>query len=198
MKNLRLLCLSVFLLPSCAINKNVQYYSNGNKKYQEKIEKNHFTDKRTWWFENGQKEAEAYYDKEGVLIRIARWDSTGNLLVNNNLRPKEEKTDLSYLQWDNQDSVSMVFLSPGAGSLPSENDTITLHYIGYFEDGRQFDNSYDRKKPLSFVVGNNYLLKSFAESIKQFKEGQQGFIRIPPLGMPMETSQQAIYLLVRL
>lgn len=82
--------------------------------------------------------------------------------------------------WDITDSISISYSGAGLGNHPSKGDTITLHYIGYFENGEQFDNSFDRQEPLSFTVGSNYLLKAFAKAIGTFKQGQQGYIKIPP------------------
>ncbi len=159
------------------------YFENGNKKYEEEKKDGHFVGKRIWWYENGEKKSAGYYNKQGVLIRSKQWDSTGTLIIDHDFKKwqnEKGKTDLSHVNWDVVDSICISYTGVGLGNQPSKGDTVTLHYIGYFENGEQFDNSFDRQEPLSFTVGSNYLLKSFAKAIATFKRGQQGYIKIPP------------------
>ena len=47
----------------------------------------------------------------------------------------------------------------------TEGQTVNVHYIGTFDDGTEFDNSYPRGEPISFQVGSNQLIKGFDQAI---------------------------------
>ena len=55
-----------------------------------------------------------------------------------------------------------------------------VHYVGKLLDGRQFDSSYDRGKPLDFIVGIGQVIKGWDEGITQLKKGQKAVLTCPP------------------
>jgi len=68
----------------------------------------------------------------------------------------------------------------GAGKKPEPNKKVTVHYKGYLEDGTVFDNSYDRKQPIEFVLGAGRVIKGWDEGIQLFNVGGSGTLKIPP------------------
>lgn len=183
MKSIVILIFSVLLTISCLAQKHVDYFDNGQKKYQENKKDGHFIGKRIWWYDNGQKKSEASYDKEGVLVANKQWSKDGKLTLYDNYKEQQReagKTDLSHIEWKYTDKIGFDYENEGTENLPSHGDTIIINYIGYFDNGEQFDNSYNRDQPLEFIIGNNYMLPSFANSVAKFKEGQKGYIKIPP------------------
>lgn len=46
-----------------------------------------------------------------------------------------------------------------------------VHYTGRLADGTKFDSSYDRGKPLDFIVGVGQVIKGWDEGIVQLKKG---------------------------
>jgi FKBP-type peptidyl-prolyl cis-trans isomerase len=57
---------------------------------------------------------------------------------------------------------------------------VLVHYVGKLLDGRQFDSSYDRGKPLDFIVGIGQVIKGWDEGITQLKKGQKAVLTCPP------------------
>ncbi|SHH32874.1 FKBP-type peptidyl-prolyl cis-trans isomerase [Thermosipho atlanticus] len=57
-------------------------------------------------------------------------------------------------------------------------DTVTLHYVGKFEDGEIFDSSFGGE-PLEFVVGSNEVIPGFEEGVIGMEVGEKRTINIP-------------------
>ena len=61
------------------------------------------------------------------------------------------------------------------------------HYKGTFNDGTQFDSSYDRGEPLEFVCGVGQMIKGFDAAVADMEVGQVVDIHLMPeeaYGMP--------------
>ena len=50
--------------------------------------------------------------------------------------------------------------------------TCRVHYKGTFNDGTQFDSSYDRGEPLEFLCGAGMMIPGFDEAVEQMDVGQ--------------------------
>jgi FKBP-type peptidyl-prolyl cis-trans isomerase len=62
---------------------------------------------------------------------------------------------------------------------PSPGDTVTVHYDGYFPDGRKFDSSRDRGKPFKFVLGAEQVIPGLDLGIVQLSIGERAILTIP-------------------
>ena len=65
--------------------------------------------------------------------------------------------------------------------------TVRTHYRGTFNDGEQFDSSYDRGEPLEFVCGAGMMIKGFDAAVADMEVGQIVDIHLMPedaYGMP--------------
>ena len=65
--------------------------------------------------------------------------------------------------------------------------TCMVHYKGTFNDGVQFDSSYDRGEPLEFVCGAGMMIKGFDAAVADMEVGQVVDIHLMPeeaYGMP--------------
>ena len=65
--------------------------------------------------------------------------------------------------------------------------TCKVHYTGTFNDGTQFDSSYDRGQPLEFICGAGMMIKGFDAAVVNMEVGQVIDVHLMPeeaYGMP--------------
>ena len=65
--------------------------------------------------------------------------------------------------------------------------TVRTHYRGTFNNGEQFDSSYDRGEPLEFICGAGMMIKGFDAAVADMEVGQVVDIHLMPedaYGMP--------------
>ncbi len=80
----------------------------------------------------------------------------------------------------------------GCGSEPkltgrNVGKTCRTHYRGTFNDGTQFDSSYDRGEPLEFVCGVGQMIRGFDAAVADMEVGQVVDVHLMPeeaYGMP--------------
>ncbi len=65
----------------------------------------------------------------------------------------------------------------GEGAPAKWGDYVTAHYKGYFLDGKVFDSSYQRKKPMSFYIGN--MIDGWNEGLALMNKGSKAIFLIP-------------------
>lgn len=80
----------------------------------------------------------------------------------------------------------------GCGSQPAltgrnVGKTCRTHYRGTFNDGTQFDSSYDRGEPLEFICGAGQMIRGFDAAVADMEVGQIVDVHLMPeeaYGMP--------------
>ena len=65
------------------------------------------------------------------------------------------------------------------GKQPGPRSMVTVHYEGRHLDGRVFDSSYKRNKPLDFRL--NQVIKGWTEGLQLMREGAKYQLFIPPM-----------------
>lgn len=76
--------------------------------------------------------------------------------------------------------LKYVDLVQGTGATPQRGQTITVHYKGTLENGKQFDSSYDRGEPANFRIGVSEVIKGWDEGLMTMKVGGKRKLTIPP------------------
>src|SRR5438477_2853226 len=65
----------------------------------------------------------------------------------------------------------------GSGAAPKETDTVVVNYRGTLIDGTEFDSSYKRGEPTTFLV--NRVIKGWTEALQLMKPGGKYKLFIP-------------------
>jgi len=69
-------------------------------------------------------------------------------------------------------------ITPGKGTSPTAQDTVTVDYKGTLINGKVFDSSYDRKQSITFPV--NQVIPGWQETLQLMKPGATFEIVVPP------------------
>lgn len=71
-------------------------------------------------------------------------------------------------------------LVSGHGQSPKRGDTVTVHYTGWFTNGRKFDSSLDRNEPFAFVLGEGQVIAGWDRGVAMMVVGDKAKLTIPP------------------
>ena len=81
---------------------------------------------------------------------------------------------------DAQKSESGLIYQPikiGTGAQPKSSDTVKVHYIGTFIDGKEFDSSVKRGEPIEFPLGQ--VIPCWTEGVGKMKVGGKAKLICP-------------------
>ena len=71
------------------------------------------------------------------------------------------------------------FIQRGEGKKAENGKTVSVHYEGSLENGKVFDSSYPRKKPIDFRLGQGQVIEGWDEGIALLKVGDKARFVIP-------------------
>jgi len=71
-------------------------------------------------------------------------------------------------------------LEAGTGDPVREGQSITVHYSGWLWDGREFDSSWGRGEPISFVIARGSLIDGWVDGIVGQPVGSKLLLVVPP------------------
>ena len=100
------------------------------------------------------------------------------------LEAMEEAIRLIDEQWPDAvttpSGLKYVVDKEGTGeATPQAGQSVTVHYTGKLMDGKKFDSSYDRGKPIEFTVGKGQVIKGWDEALLGMKKGEKRVLIIP-------------------
>lgn len=93
----------------------------------------------------------------------------GTTFLENNKKQPGVQVTASGLQYQ--------VITKGTGVMPKATDTVLVHYKGTLLNGKQFDSSYDRNKPISFPL--NGVIAGWTEGVQLMTAGSKYKFFIP-------------------
>ena len=70
-------------------------------------------------------------------------------------------------------------IQKGNGKQAEKGKTVSVHYEGSLENGKVFDSSYPRKKPIEFPLGKGHVIEGWDEGIALLQVGDKARFVIP-------------------
>ena len=70
-------------------------------------------------------------------------------------------------------------IQKGSGKKAEAGKTVAVHYEGSLENGKVFDSSYPRKKPIEFRLGQGQVIEGWDEGIELLQVGDKARFVIP-------------------
>jgi len=114
-------------------------------------------------------------ERRAALKEIKRQRSEENLKASLAfLAANAEKTGVETLP----SGLQYKELKRGEGKSPTTTGKVTVNYRGTLIDGTEFDSSYERGKPSTFLVRK--VIKGWREGLQLMKEGAKWELYIPP------------------
>ena len=69
----------------------------------------------------------------------------------------------------------------GTGATPRDGQVAVVHFIGWLQDGTQFDNSRERaSKPFGFPLGSGQVIGGWDEGVRGMRVGGTRRLIVPP------------------
>lgn len=100
--------------------------------------------------------------------------------IENAKREAEAKMEELAAGFDKTESgLRYKMIQTGSGKQAENGKTVSVHYEGSLENGKVFDSSYPRKKPIEFKLGQGQVIEGWDEGIALLKVGDKARFVIP-------------------
>lgn len=128
---------------------------------------------------------EMFFDIKVVTIKPEPDGLKASRLEKESRRTNEQNLIEKYLdrndidQAPSADGLYFIRKQEGSGQQPVAGQKVQVHYTGRFLDGTKFDSSYDRGRPIEFVLGRGEVIEGWDKGIAMMKEGGKAMLVIP-------------------
>ena len=68
----------------------------------------------------------------------------------------------------------------GGNGGDKKGEAVTVHYTGWFTNGKKFDSSVDRNEPFTFVLGGQQVIAGWDLGVATMKIGDKVKLTLPP------------------
>ena len=180
--------------------KQLEKYANGKKKFQGTIRDGIKTGTHKYWYENGKMKLQERYTDVGILIAVKEWDEEGELIRDEKPEENLQKMRVEQfknIKWWTTEGGVFVYKTKGENGIDLDpiNTNYVVHYVIYLQNGKEVESSIRKNTPLPLDITAGGMIDGFIYGLKQFKEGERGFIKIPSrLGYGAQ--RRKIYLLI--
>lgn len=96
------------------------------------------------------------------------------------LEDTESKPNVPEQEGDAPADLETEDIVVGDGKEAKDGDTVVMDYVGVlYDDGTEFDSSWDRDQPFEFTIGEGMVIQGWDEGIPGMKVGGRRILRIP-------------------
>lgn len=78
-----------------------------------------------------------------------------------------------------ESGLEYTVIEKGKGEALKEGMRVSVHYTGYLEDETIFDSSYERGKPIQFILGKGMVISGWDQGLMQLSVGDKARLYIP-------------------
>jgi len=97
------------------------------------------------------------------------------------LEDTDAKPNVPAAEGDAPDELVTEDIVKGEGKSAKDGDNLTMDYVGVlYDDGSQFDASWDNGQPFEFTLGGGQVIRGWDEGIVGMKVGGRRLLTIPP------------------
>jgi len=75
--------------------------------------------------------------------------------------------------------LKYLIVEKGRGKPVQENEAVQVHYYGFLTNGSSFDNSFERRHPMTFPAGAGNMIPGFDEGVMLLTHGSKAYFFIP-------------------
>ena len=97
-----------------------------------------------------------------------------------NLPTQAEEVNATITPMQESNELQIEDLKLGSGAEAIVGKKVTVNYKGTLTNGEQFDSSYERGQPFSFVLGEGAVIQGWDEGVPGMKTGGKRKLTIPP------------------